>query len=291
MKNANEAINQPSHLPGHSPNEGTLTEGLTNDAATSKNAAPARSEPFAAYIAHELRTALATQRALLELALTDPDADIAAWRDVGHDVLTACKQQERVLTACITLSRSEVDLDRYEILDLSATIAELLQTTDLHGRTATVSLEPAPTTGDPVLIERLLDNLVTNAIRHNDPSGWIAITAGARARRAVVTIENTGTPILADELARLFEPFEQIGPTSPEAGLGLGLAVVKTIAATHGAYINAHARPGGGLRIEIAFPLATAASPTPWTPFAPKGGSSSATRLEPVDAQLNPGQS
>ncbi len=171
-------------------------------------------------------------------------------------MLTACKQQERVLTACITLSRSEVELGRYEILDLAEIIAELLQTTDLQGRTATVSLEPATTSGDPVLIERLLDNLLANAVRHNDASGWIAITAGTSVRRAVVTIENTGTPIPADELARLFEPFEQIHPPGPDAGFGLGLAVVKAIADAHGAHINAHARPGGGLRLEIAFPLA-----------------------------------
>ena len=173
-------------------NEKTHKRGLANDAAAITNEAHARSAPFAAYIAHELRTTLATQRALLELALTDPDADIAAWREVGYDVLASCKQQERVLTACITLSRSEAELGRCEILDLAAIIAELLQSTDLQGHTATVSLEPAPTTGDPVLIERLLDNLLANAVRHNDAGGWIAITAGIKARRAVVTHREHG---------------------------------------------------------------------------------------------------
>ena len=238
-------------------NNRTLKRGLVNHAATNTKEAHVQAAPLAAYIAHELRNALATQRALLELALTDPDADIAAWREVGHDVLAACKQQERVLTACITLSRSEAELGPCEIVDLAAIIADLLQSTDLQGHTATVSLEPAPTTGDPVLIERLLDNLLANAVRHNDSSGWIAITAGTKARRAVISIENTGTPIPADELARLFEPFEQIHPPGPHAGLGLGLAVVKAIADAHGAHITAHARPGGGLRLEVGFPLAT----------------------------------
>jgi len=214
--------------------------------------------PFAAYIAHELRTALATQRALLELVLTDPGADIAAWRDVGHDVLAACKQQERVLTACLTLSRSEAVPGRFETLDLAAIIAELLRVADLQGRTVTVSLEPAPTVGDPVLIERLLDNLLTNAVGHNDARGRITIAAGTEAGRAVISIENTGTPIPADELARLFEPFEQIHPAAPHAGHGLGLAVVKAIADAHGALIEVHARPSGGLRVELAFPSAAA---------------------------------
>jgi signal transduction histidine kinase len=235
-----------------------LERGLANDATTNTRAAHARSAPFAAYVAHELRTALATQRALVELALTDPEADIAAWRDVGHDVLAACKRQERVLTACLTLSRSEVALGPSEILDLAALLAELVQSADLQGRTATVSLEPAPTNGDPVLLERLLENLLTNAVRHSDAGGWIAITARTNARRAVVTIENTGTLIPADELARLFEPFEQFHPPGPHAGLGLGLAVVKAIADAHGARIGAQARPGGGLRLEVAFPSTSA---------------------------------
>ena len=227
-----------------------------NHASTDTKVAHARAAPLAAYIAHELRNALATQRSLLELALTDPDADIAAWREVGHDVLAACKQQERVLTACITLSQSEAEIGSREIVDLGAIIAELLQSTDLQGHTVTVTLEPARTTGDPVLIERLLDNLLANAIRHNYPSGWITITAGIKARRAVVTIENTGTPIPGNELARLFEPFEQIHQLGHSTGLGLGLAVVKAIADAHGAQITAHARLGGGLRLEVGFPPA-----------------------------------
>ena len=66
-----------------------------------------RPERFAAYVAHELRTPLATQRALLELALADRDADVASWREIGEDVLGACRQQERLLEACLTLARSQ----------------------------------------------------------------------------------------------------------------------------------------------------------------------------------------
>jgi signal transduction histidine kinase len=237
---------------GHDVNAGTLQAGFAVDPNAKESGA--RAAPFAAYIAHELRNPLATQRALLELALADPNADIAAWREVGHDVLAACRQQERVLAACVTLSRSEAGLPHREIVDLEALIAEVLRSTNLHGHTAMVSLEPAVTTGDSVLIESMLDNLLANAIRHNRAGGWIAITASMQASRAAVTIENTGIPIPAGELARLFEPFEQMNPAHTRGGLGLGLAFVKAVADAHGAVISAHVRSGGGLRVEIVFP-------------------------------------
>ena len=114
-----------------------LEPGLAHNAAPYARESDARGAPYAAYIAHELRNPLATQRALLELVLADPDADVAAWREVGHDVLAACKQQERVLAACIALSRSDAGLPHRELVDLEAMIAEVLRSTDLQGHTAT----------------------------------------------------------------------------------------------------------------------------------------------------------
>ncbi len=217
--------------------------------------------PFAAYIAHELRTPLATQRALLELALADHDADTATWREIAHDVLDACKQQERLLEACLTLTRTQAGLepDRCEIVDIASLTVRLLRITDLDGLTVRARLEPAFANGDEALIERLLDNLLANAARHNRVGGWIKLTTRNDGSESLFTIENTGAPILADELARLFEPFEQ--RRSPRGrsstGFGLGLAIVKAIADAHGARITARARPSGGLRIEVAFPLPT----------------------------------
>lgn len=228
--------------------------------------APTLTAPFAAYIAHELRTPLATQRALLELALADRDADTSTWREIAHDVLDACMQQERSLEACLVLTRSEAGLDRRELVDITSLTARLLRTSDPEGLTVKVRLESALTIGDEALIERLLDNVLANAIRHNRAGGWIAITAGCSRSQALFTIENTGDSIPADELTRLFLPFEQRRSPKgrPAMGFGLGLAIVKAIADAHGASITARPRPNGGLRVEVAFPLAT-------QPRAPRG--------------------
>ena len=215
---------------------------------------------FAAYIAHELRTPLATQRALLELALTDPDADVAAWREIGEDVLDACRHQERLLDACLALARSQNGLRRCESVDLGPIVSDLVRARDLRGLNARTRLDRAVTIGDPDLLERLVDNLLGNAVQHNTVGGWVEVTTGRSETKALLTVANAGPRILAGEVARLFEPFQQLAGQSvrPAGGLGLGLAVAKAVAHAHDAVVTADARPAGGLRIEVAFPAASA---------------------------------
>jgi len=225
-------------------------------APTSKpaeHAPPEREERFAAYIAHELRTPLATQRALLELALADREADVASWRELGEDVLGACRQQERLLEACLTLARSQVGPQRCEPVDLAAIAAEVLQAHDLGGIERVVVLEPARMTGDPDLLERLAANLVSNAVRHNIVGGRIEVATRTESGRAALCVVNTGPRVPAAELQRLFQPFQRLNP-NPSDGVGLGLAIVQAIADAHDATVTAQPRPGGGLGIDVAFP-------------------------------------
>jgi signal transduction histidine kinase len=216
---------------------------------------------FAAYIAHELRTPLATQRSLLELALADPPADLTNWQEIGAEVLDACKQQERLLEACLALARSQTGLTRCERLDLGSIVAGLLGARDPGALTMSLKLESAPTTGDPALIERLVDNLLGNAVRHNMPGGWVEVTTRRSGTQARVTVENTGPSVPARELTRLFEPFHQMGGQGRRVadGIGLGLAVAMAVADAHGALVTAHARLAGGLRVEVTFPPANGA--------------------------------
>ena len=162
-------------------------------------------------------------------------------------------QERRLAARASALSRGQAGIGACESVDLAVLAAEVLRTTDLEGLTASVRLKHASTTGAPNLIERLLDNLLANAVRHNTAGGWIALTTRSSRSRALLTIENSGPHIRADDVARLFQPFEQLSKsgTGPTTGLGLGLAVVKTVADAHRAQISAHARPAGGLRVEV----------------------------------------
>jgi len=213
-------------------------------------------ERFAAYVAHELRSPLAAQRALLELALADPGADVACWREIGEDVLGACRRQERLLEACLTLARSEGGLARCEPVDLAAVAAEALRAHDLGGLESVVVLEPAWATGDPDLLERLAANLVSNAVGHNIVGGRIEVATRTESRRAHFTVANSGPLVPACELERLFQPFKRLHSSRGD-GVGLGLAIVQAIAGAHDAALTATPRPGGGLGIDVAFPVRT----------------------------------
>jgi signal transduction histidine kinase len=211
---------------------------------------------FAAYVAHELRTPLATQRALLEVALADPNADVAGWQETGEQVLRACKQQERLLEALLTLSLSGCGSLRREPFDLAVTAAEVVRAHDHQGLTVTTALGLARTSGDAQLVERLVANLVSNAIRHNTVGGRIEVATRTEAGRAVLSIANTGPRVPASELERLFQPFQRLDSSSRSSsdGAGLGLAIVQAIADAHDATVTARARAGGGLGIDAAFP-------------------------------------
>jgi signal transduction histidine kinase len=214
---------------------------------------------FVANASHELRTPLTLERALLELALSDPEADVASLRQTCEKVLAVGKEQERLIEALLTLSRSQRGLDRREFVDLASIAAAATAAAD-HGRLSFhTSFQPADTTGDPRLVERLTANLISNAVSHNRLEGSVTVETRRRNGAAVLRVANTGATIKPHEVGRLFQPFERLDEDRIERaglGLGLGLSIVDAIAKAHGATITAVAPPDGGLDIEVAFPAA-----------------------------------
>ena len=215
-----------------------------------------RRDRFVAYVAHELRTPIALQRALAEAALADPHADKVALRAMGEGIVASCERQQRLIEALLDLTRSQRGLTRQEPVDIAAITSQALQAHELSELDSVVALEPAVATGDSTLLERVAANLVSNAIRHNVPHGRIEVATRTEARRALLSVANTGPLIPAGELTRLFQPFERLGsqPRACADGIGLGLAIVHSIADAHNATVAAHARAGGGLEIEVRFP-------------------------------------
>ena len=221
---------------------------------------------FVANASHELRTPLARQRTLLEVALRDREATSASLRAACERALVAGEQQERLIAGLLTLARGERGLDRFEPVDLAAIAAAAAAgrrgDAEAAGLSLAARIEPAEAAGDPGLAERLVANLVDNAIRYNAAGGQVEIGTGTRAGRPYVTVTNPGPVIPPDQLGRLFRPFQRMDPArrSP-GGLGLGLAIVSAIAAAHDADLRAVTRAAGGLAIEVRFPSPPPAGP------------------------------
>lgn len=211
---------------------------------------------FAAFAAHELRGEITLQLALAEATLADPNVDTAALRRMGEQVIAACERQARLIEGLLILARSECGQLRRDSVDLAETAAEALRTHDHHRLKSATALESARTSGDPQLLQRLVANLVANAVRHNIPGGRLFVATHTAGRHAVLTIVNTGPVIPTSELARLFGPFQRLSSNGvPSAdGVGLGLTIVQAIADAHDATVSARARAGGGLRIDVGFP-------------------------------------
>jgi signal transduction histidine kinase len=220
-------------------------------------AAFAAQRAFVANASHELRTPLTFERTLVEVALADPQATVASLRATCEQVLRAGAEQERLIEALLTLSRSQRGLDRRERVDLGGIAAEVVGAVEGGDPAVDAALEPAMTNGDPHLLERLIANLVGNAVQHNVEPGWVAVSTVTRRGYAVLSVSNSGPRVPDGEVARLFEPFQRLDGErrSGRDGVGLGLSIVDAIARAHGAVVDAHARPQGGLLVEVSFPV------------------------------------
>jgi signal transduction histidine kinase len=217
---------------------------------------------FVANASHELRTPLARQRTLIEVALADPQSSVASLQAACGRALAASEQQERLIDALLTLAHTQRGLRARVPIDVGRVTRDVVEArrddADRAGLTVQADLGPAPSSGDPRLAERLAANLVGNAIQHNVPGGWVRASTRVTADRAVLTVANSGPDVPPAQVGRLFEPFQRLGEdrVAGPGGSGLGLSIVKAVAAAHDAWVHARALPGGGLEVRVHFPAA-----------------------------------
>ena len=211
---------------------------------------------FVANASHELRTPITVERTLVEVALADPDVNVESLKETCERVLAASEQQERLIEALLTLARSQRGLDVREDLDLAAITREVVQGASCNGVQVETRLGQAPASGDPALVERLVANLVDNAVHYNVTSGWVQAWTGVRDGVPTLRVTNSGPLIPPDRAAALVEPFRRLDAdrNGHRHGLGLGLSIVDAIARAHGAELRAVPRDGGGLDVEVRFP-------------------------------------
>jgi signal transduction histidine kinase len=225
---------------------------------------------FVANASHELRTPLALNRTLVELAVSRPDAT-PATRQLGETLLAVNERHERLIEGLLTLADSEsglVDRSPVDLAEVAAHVADQAAAgtdrpaagADQAAAGADVAirreLAPAGTVGDPVLLERLAQNLVENAVRHNLASGgWVSVATGTADGWAWLSVSNSGPVVPPYEMEAIFQPFRRLRQDRVDGrGFGLGLSIVRAVAHAHGGRAVAVPRDGGGLTVTVSLP-------------------------------------
>ncbi len=218
---------------------------------------------FVANASHELRTPLAVMRTEVDVALADPNSTVGELRAMAEVVRDATIRSEALVDGLLTLARTgaarpgerPVDLGHLaaRVTDRLAPDAEALHLT------LDLSAESAPVRGDGTLLERLVENLVQNALQYNVPGGWVSVATGSDAARAWLRVANSGPTVPEEEVAGLFERFRRLDDWDPHQGrrgFGLGLSIVDAVARAHGGTATAEAQPDGGLLVVVELPAA-----------------------------------
>jgi signal transduction histidine kinase len=225
------------------------------------DAAFASQRRFVANASHELRTPLTVMRTAIDVTLAKPGRTPAQLETMAVEVRYAVDRAEALIEALLTLARSDRGAGPREWLDVAVLAEDALDAAApairAHPVTVQAALQPTRALGDPVLVERLVTNLVDNAIRHNVPDGWVQVATGTCEGMAFIDVANGGPLIRAELVPSLFESFrrgdERAG--SPD-GAGLGLSIVQSVATAHHGQASAVALPAGGLEVRVLLPPA-----------------------------------
>ncbi|WP_229377411.1 HAMP domain-containing sensor histidine kinase [Streptomyces sp. VRA16 Mangrove soil] len=245
------------HLPGRQDEFRELADAFDTMLARLE-AHVAEQRRFAANASHELRTPLATSKALLDVARTDPDR---ITRQLVDRLSTVNTRAIDLTESLLLLSRADQRSFTPEDVDLSLLAEEatetLLPLAEKNGVTLHIRAHPATAAGSPALLLPLAMNLVHNAIVHNLPGGgtvWIDTDTGPDT--ALLTVTNTGEHLTPERVSTLTEPFQRGTDRThtDQAGVGLGLAIVRTITRAHDGTLTLVPREAGGLRITVELP-------------------------------------
>lgn len=211
---------------------------------------------FVADASHELRTPIAVLRAEVDVSLDDEKASVSALRSAMFRIGKELDRTTSLVESLLHLSRAET-LISTEPHDLATAAEEAIANAKrlkLGPRIVKASLDPAPVIGDPILIDRLVGNLVENAFRYSPAQGLVRVFTTSKNGRSKLCVENDGPLINETEAGELHARFRRGAQfRSRGDGHGLGLAIVHAIVATHEAEMTIRPRLSGGLSVTVDF--------------------------------------
>jgi signal transduction histidine kinase len=222
---------------------------------------------FVADASHELRTPLTTMRASLDVAVAKPEPVPPQTVALADRLRGELDQVDRLLEGLLALARAQHgDLPGRTTVSLTRLVSESVtaRSAEISARRLSVrevSQDDAPVQGSRPLLRRMVDNLIDNAIRHNEDGGWIRVVTTAGGGTAHLVIETGGDVLDPRQVAELTRPFRRLGAdrTGTGDGTGLGLSIVAAVATAHGGTLDLSARSGGGLGVAVSVPSAAPA--------------------------------
>jgi signal transduction histidine kinase len=232
------------------------------------DAAFASQRRFVANASHELRTPLTEMRTLIDVTLAKPGRRSAQQLEsVITQVRASVRKSDMLIEALLTLAQSDRGLAAVEPVDLPTVVADAVDLAEpvatARGISIWTELGASCVVGDRVLLDRLLTNLVDNAVRHNEPGGSVRIRTAGRDADCLISVANGGPLVPAQSLGELTEPFRRLaGRVGSDGGCGLGLSIVASVVSAHGGQLRLRAPEAGGLEVEVLLPArALAAEP------------------------------
>ena len=219
---------------------------------------------FVANASHELRTPLATMRASVDVAVGKPGPVPDQTIALASRLRAELDRTDELLEGLLVLARAQHGaLPKPDVVRLGGVVAEAVRARSAAIEAAGLSVRVTgdallPVAGSEVMLRRMLDNVVDNAIVHNAPHGWIAVGTWAGPGTGRIVVENGGPVLDQCQVSELAQPFRRLGAdrVSSDRGSGLGLSIVAAIATAHGGSLDLRARPDGGLTVAITLPLA-----------------------------------
>jgi two-component system OmpR family sensor kinase len=212
-------------------------------------------------LSHELRSPLARLQLILDLARRGRDAaESAPYFSQAEQEIARI---DRMLGEMLALSRMEgglpgMEREQLELAELVHACVEQsrLEADAQHVELRLVSVDSAEVSGNTMLLERALDNLLANAIKFSPHGGTVELSVRTGSGFAEISVRDHGPGVPVDELASLFRPFFRGSNAVRADGHGLGLAIVQRVVQVHGGSIEVDNAEGGGLEIRLRLPLA-----------------------------------
>jgi signal transduction histidine kinase len=219
-----------------------------------------------AWASHDLRTPLASLRAMVE-ALED---GLATRAEYVPAIRAQTERLSELVEDLFELAKIDAGALTIELRDasLGELVSSCLDSLEAEARANDISLESRLDPADPAVriapdkVQRVLLNLLTNAVRHSPPHGAVAVVVETDTDHVVVAVEDTGNGLVPGASQRMFERFwrDDESRTRSSGGAGLGLAIAQGLVQAHGGEIWAENRRGGGARVAFTLPLAQASA-------------------------------